>query len=100
MSIEQLIPKGSSNAISRENLSYTLNMKDREIRRQIQEARMAGIPIISTSHARGYFVAENDSDIDIFEHECLARTTTIMQTSRRVRKAWNEREQVSMEVPE
>ena len=67
MTVTDLIPKGSKNAISR---SYLLSLckehgiakSDREMRRQIEQARKMDV-ILNLSDGRGYFIPdENDKD--------------------------------------
>lgn len=100
MNIELLtvIPTGRDNAISRRELAAGLGHEDRTIRRMIAEAREQGHPIISTSHASGYYMAENDEDIEIFERECRAKADKIRTIAYRVGQNWRTRGQISMEA--
>ena len=65
--ITDIIPKGSKNAISRTYLltlckEHGIANSDREMRRQIEQARKSEV-ILNLSDGRGYFIPdENDKD--------------------------------------
>lgn len=67
MRITDIIPKGSKNAISRTYLltlckEHGIAKSDREMRRQIEQARKVDV-ILNLSDGRGYFIPdENDKD--------------------------------------
>jgi len=61
--IENYIPFGKSNAISRTSLCSVVGLSDRIIRSRIEEARRRGIIIINTQNGRGYFRTRNLDDI-------------------------------------
>lgn len=67
MNIVSIIPKGSKNAISRRQLlieckEHGIANSDREMRRQIEQARKVDV-ILNLSDGRGYFIPdENDKD--------------------------------------
>lgn len=50
MSIIAYIPAGRDNSITREKLSRLTGRTDRLNRKAIEEARKAGVPVISSSH--------------------------------------------------
>ena len=55
------IPKGQRNAISADELSSILVQEDkRDLRKHIENARRAGIPICGDSH--GYYFAASDEE--------------------------------------
>jgi hypothetical protein len=53
--------KGKSNAVFSKELERVFRCKGTEIRRMVNELRTKGVPICSCS--RGYYYAENASDI-------------------------------------
>ncbi len=53
MSIIAYIPAGRENRITREKLSTLTGRTDRLNRKAIEEARKAGVPVISAAAARG-----------------------------------------------
>ncbi len=55
--ITECIPTGRRNAIRRSQLTDLTGLKDREIRRAIQEARQK-TPIINLSDGKGYFLPD------------------------------------------
>ncbi|RDU25039.1 hypothetical protein [Anaerosacchariphilus polymeriproducens] len=62
MNILDYIPEGRENAVTREYLVNATGMSDREVRREIQEARERTV-IINLSNGNGYFIpnAKDDS---------------------------------------
>lgn len=78
MSIIACIPIGRANRITRERLSRITGKTDRINRRAIEEARKAGIPVISSSYDRGYYIAETQEEIDSLLRETWARIRAII----------------------
>lgn len=54
--------KGKANAVFSKELERLFHCKGTEIRRMVNELRIKGVPICSCS--RGYYYAENRSDIE------------------------------------
>ncbi len=80
MSIIACIPIGRANRITRERLSRITGKTDRINRRAIEEARKAGIPVISSSYDRGYYIAETQEEIDSLMRETWARIRSLLKT--------------------
>lgn len=57
--ILDFIPKGKENAIKRTNLAPLVGVKDRDVRKEIQKARMY-CPIINLQNGDGYFIPERE----------------------------------------
>ena len=62
--IASLLMHGAKNAVPLRYLKQLTGLPGRDIRRQIEAARIAGEPILSDDH--GYFLAENQQEITRF----------------------------------
>lgn len=87
--IEDFIPKGYNNRVSREYLHSILHIPDRDIRAQIEEALSRGILIVS--YDGGYFRRKNQKDdpyiqsyLDAEEH----RAKTQLHNNKMRRLVW------------
>ena len=81
MSVVDLIPYGRKNAIKRAELLRNYEGNDREMRREIQDARNEEI-IINLSDGRGYFRPESRSEIAAYIAQETARARTIERNIR------------------
>jgi predicted DNA-binding transcriptional regulator YafY len=70
--IENYIPAGRDNKISRQSLSICTGLPDRTVRRLISDARMRGIPIVGDP-AGGYYMAETEADVRLLLSELNSR---------------------------
>lgn len=61
MSVVNVIPKGRENAISRSELSIMCGIGDRDMRREIAQAREQGVMIVNTGD--GYYVTDDPNDV-------------------------------------
>lgn len=61
-----LIPRGKENAISREQLSSMLDMPDRKVRKMIEELRVEGYVICSSTQHKGYWKPTKRSEVNEF----------------------------------
>lgn len=68
-----LLPIGSDNPISRAQLQKFLNIPDRKIRDEIREIRLKNIPVVSSSSKAGYYIADNQEEIEAFIRENKSR---------------------------
>lgn len=75
-SIENYIPVGRENKISRKSLAICTGLPDRSVRRLISDARMQGIPIVGDP-AGGYYLAENEADVRLLLSELMSRMTQL-----------------------
>ena len=73
MNILDCLKVGKANAITRSELSVKTGMKDRDMRKEIHDLRIQGELIISSSHGKGYYLAESDNDIGIVIRESISR---------------------------
>lgn len=61
-----IIGKGHSNAIPRNELAYRLNISDTDMRQTIATINLEGnTVIINAEDGRGYYIPETPEDIDI-----------------------------------
>lgn len=61
--IQDFVPTGRKNAISRHFLSVISGKDDRNVRKEIAEARLQGIPIIYTPNG-GYYMPDLNNEED------------------------------------
>lgn len=80
------IPAGRENAISRAELSRVTGLPDRAVRLEIKRLVRAGIPILSSSTARGYWYSEDIQEIEAFIREDDARNRTSRKTTAKLRR--------------
>lgn len=66
MNIENYIPYGRDNAISKSELISLTGMTERAVRRAIERARESGIMIMSSSQVRGYWQTEDIAEMEDF----------------------------------
>lgn len=86
MRIENFIPQGKENAISRTALCIRTGRCDRENRRFIQEARDRGIPIVAGASG-GYYIADNALEIKRIQNDYRHRAYKMLETARRLNMA-------------
>lgn len=70
--IEDYIPAGRDNKISRESLSTCTGLTDRVVRAYISEARARGCAIVGDPEG-GYYMAENEDDVNLLIAELTSR---------------------------
>lgn len=83
--IENYIPAGRDNKISRQSLSICTGLPDRTVRRLISDARMRGIPIVGDP-AGGYYLAETEADVRLLLSELNSRITKLAKCTSEVRQ--------------
>ena len=64
MKIEDYIPEGRANAISREELVLRTGLPDRQVRKMIETARETGC-IINLQDGEGYYIPTKEERIDV-----------------------------------
>ena len=70
--IEDYIPVGRDNKISRKSLVLCTGLPYRTVRRLISEARMRGLAIVGDPTG-GYYLAENEGDVRLLLSELNSR---------------------------
>lgn len=83
-SIENYIPVGRENKISRESLMICTGLPDRSVRRLISDARMMGVAIVGDP-AGGYYMAETEADINLLLGELYSRINKLEHCAGAVR---------------
>lgn len=86
MNLLQYIPIGKQNAITRAELSKITGISDRAIRQQIKDYVSKGIPVLSSSRHKGYWIAENITEIEEYLNECDNRRNSLYITNMKLRQ--------------
>lgn len=81
--IENYIPEGKENAITREELMRRTGYGDRMNRHFIAKARERGVPIVSAG--RGYFIAKTQEEKEIICREAISRIRALAKTVKAIR---------------
>lgn len=87
MNILDYIPDGRENAVTREELAQRTGLNDRAVRKLIKEKVCEGIPIMSSSHAKGYWISDSPAELEQFIREAEARHRTEARTIAKLKKA-------------
>lgn len=85
MLIENYIPVGRENKISRKSLAICTGLPDRSVRRLISDARMRGLPIVGDP-AGGYYMAETEEDVMLLLGELRSRIIKLSHCAGAVRE--------------
>lgn len=83
--ITALLMHGADHAIPLRHLKETTGLPGRDLRRQIEAARLGGTPICSGEH--GYFLAENQHEVSRFVNSMRRRAKRIQAVAAAVEKA-------------
>ena len=86
MNILDYIPTGRENAISRQELERLIGFNDRTIRLEIKKLVQKGIPILSSSQAKGYWYSDDIAELESFIKESKNRCKTEYLTVRALEK--------------
>lgn len=79
--VNEFIPRGYNNRVSRQYLNDVLHIQDRKIRREIADSDEVII------HDDGYFIPEGPEDLEHIEHYILRETARAAAIHERVEKA-------------
>lgn len=82
--IEDYIPAGRDNKISRESLVLCTGLPDRSVRKLISEARMRGVAIVGDPTG-GYYMAETEEDVMLLLGELRSRIIKLSHCAGAVR---------------
>lgn len=85
MSIVELIPEGRKNAIKRQDLLKQYDGTDRQMRRELQEARRETV-IVNLSDGSGYFLPADKYELSAYIAQETARARTIERNIRVAKK--------------
>ena len=79
------IPVGEGKAIRRKDLKRMLGIPDRSMRDLITYLRLCGWPVLNHQDGRGYYLADNEVDVERFRRQELARARKIEDAARSIR---------------
>ena len=84
--IKDFLLAGAENAVPRRHLRQLTGLSDRDLRRRIQEERLAGIPILS-DNASGYFLPSDEEEKQRFIRSMRSRSQEIQAVAAAVEGA-------------
>lgn len=85
--IYNLLPHGAGHAVSKAILMEITGMGDRELRMQIQRARLAGSPILADCSSGGYYLPDNAEEVRDFVRSMRHRGTETLAVADTVEKS-------------
>lgn len=83
--LAQLIPFGKENAISRRQLSESLGMHDRRVRKSIEKARSDGLMIVNLGDGSGYYQTDDLDEIAKQYRKDTARAMSVLSRRKPMR---------------
>lgn len=86
MKIEDFIPHGRENAITREALAMKLCMTDRRVRSLIAEARDRGELILNACDGAGYYISDDLSEIHVQYLVDKSRALSVLKRLKTMRR--------------
>ena len=84
--IEDFIPYGSDNAISRKSLTEVTGLKDRVVRQAIEDARLRGKMILNFQDGKGYFISNDPNDLKRQYHQEHSRAMSLLVREKYIRQ--------------
>lgn len=75
--VSDFLLRGAENAAPRRHLRQMTGLTDRDLRRRIQEERLAGTPILSSNTAGGYYLPADDLERQEFIRSMRGRAREI-----------------------
>lgn len=90
MKIENFIPEGKENAITRPELARVLGMTDRAVRKEIELARDRGAMICNDGDGAGYYTARDIGQIERQYRVDRARAMSVMKRLKTMRRMLND----------
>lgn len=70
--------------VTRERISGMFRVSDRAAREMIERLRDSGYPVIGTSDARGYWIAKNEEELQMFLRNYTAKAKTIQDRADKI----------------
>ena len=86
MKIEDFIPEGKENAITRPELARVLGMTDRAVRKEIELARDRGALICNDGDGAGYYTARDICQIERQYRTDRARALAVLKRLKTMRR--------------
>ena len=87
LQIENYLLRGRENALSLRELRRITGLHPRKITESVQRARRRGVPVLSSSHPGGYFIAATTEEKTRFERSMRHRARETLVTLRYLRQA-------------
>ena len=75
--IKDFLLTGAENAVPRRHLRQLTGLSDRDLRRQIQEERLGGSPILSSTTTGGYYLPADNAELEHFVQSMKSRSREI-----------------------
>ena len=85
--ITDLLMPGKANAIPRSELVTVSGLPDRQVREQLEQARMAGMLICNDQDGRGYYLAETREEAAAQFKRDYARALSLLARMKPFREA-------------
>lgn len=90
MKIENFIPDGKENAITRPELARVLGMTDRAVRKEIELARDRGALICNDGDGAGYYMARDIGQIERQYRMDKSRSLAVLNRLKTMRRMLND----------
>ena len=90
MDILQYIPHRKENAITSKELGKLLGIHERTAREEMKRLVRKGVPIMSSSHGKGYWLTDDWDEVGAFLKEHENRINTQNKNMARLRRYCNE----------
>lgn len=90
MKIENFIPDGKENAITRPELARVLGMTDRAVRKEIELARDRGALICNDGDGAGYYMARDICQIERQYRMDKSRSLAVLNRLKTMRRMLND----------
>lgn len=88
-----LLRTGKANAISRNELETKTGISDRMIRRYINKLRKEGVPVMSHSDSKGYYIADTEEELKHFLNENEKRSKDSLYINKQVKEGFKRMKQ-------
>lgn len=98
MNILDYIPYGRENAITRQELAKLTKLDDRAVRKEIKRLTKQGVPIISSSHYKGYWLSDDIDEWEAYINEIDRRRESLYFTTLELRKELYRRKGIKVAV--
>lgn len=98
MNILDYIPYGKENAITRQELAMRTGIDDRLLRKEIKRLTKEGVPILSSSHYKGYWLSDDLDEWEAYIKETDKRRESLYFTTLELRKEFYRRKGIKVTV--
>lgn len=91
MAIEDYFKEGVENAVSRKSLCQMTGLSDRQVRQEIEDARVRGVFILNDEDGFGYYISDDVADVRRQYLRDMARIKAISKRTKHLRKYLKEK---------